>query len=179
MEWLIIAFILIYITSFVMITLIKWENNENINKENSYLYQQEKEIKYYENEDFYNLHINKVLTNSELFLYNLLKNYFKETNVNIFTKIRLADLVKSKYWISWWERMKTFNKINRKHIDFIITDYSGKILVLIELDDKTHQLQERKNSDEMKNELFEILWVPLIRYRLWNYYDLKLLNQYI
>jgi len=102
MEWLIIAFILIYITSFVMITLIKWENNENINKENSYLYQQEKEIKYYENEDFYNLHINKVLTNSELFLYNLLKNYFKETNVNIFTKIRLADLVKSKYWISWW-----------------------------------------------------------------------------
>jgi hypothetical protein len=32
------------------------------------------------------------------------------------------------------EFMKTFNKINRKHIDFLIADIRGNIKLLIELD---------------------------------------------
>ena len=104
-----------------------------------------------------------------------MKNYLKDDHEkNIFTKIRLADLLIIKDFESYWEKIGLFRKISQKHIDFIISDTNGKILCLIELDDKTHNYQKTTiENDKFKNELFENLEIPLIRYRIGETWDFE------
>ncbi len=78
------------------------------------------------------------------------------------TKVSLGDLffitikdfkMKQSYW----------NKINRKHVDFLICDgISLKPLMAIELDDKSHQQIKRIERDAFVDEVFKAAKLPLI-----------------
>ena len=83
------------------------------------------------------------LSAAELNFYKSLSLATKELPFKILSKVSLGDLffvnikdfkMKQSYW----------NKINRKHVDFLVCDnVSLKPLVAIELDDKSHQQSNR------------------------------------
>ncbi len=119
------------------------------------------------NIDFYNLRVNKIFTKTEMYFFRQLKEYIKNINkdLNIFTKVRIADIVKD-WRYNYYDKIKTFNKINRKHVDFILSDDFWNIKLIIELDWYSHNNYQVRKNDEMKNELFQILKIPFIRYKV-------------
>jgi hypothetical protein len=76
-------------------------------------------------------------------------------------KVSLSDIF---YVIRPNENQSSYNRINRKHIDFLICDAETiKPRFAIELDDKSHDRQDRIERDEFVNELFETANLPLVR----------------
>jgi hypothetical protein len=78
--------------------------------------------------------------------YEVLKEVAGEMDMVVFAKVRLADLIylpKSEgNWIEGW------NKIKSKHIDFVLCNKeSYQPTVAIELNDKSHNKNERKERD--------------------------------
>jgi predicted RNA-binding Zn-ribbon protein involved in translation (DUF1610 family) len=76
-------------------------------------------------------------------------------------KVSLSDIF---YVINPDKYMSSYNKINRKHVDFLICDTETmKPRFAIELDDKSHNRQDRMDRDEFVEELFETAELPLVR----------------
>ncbi|MDD5065310.1 MAG: DUF2726 domain-containing protein [Phycisphaerae bacterium] len=79
----------------------------------------------------------------------------------IFSQVQLSRLLgvgKGSDFIFW------FNKINRMSVDFVICDKSSQIISIIELDDKTHDLEDRKIADLKKNKAISDAGIKLIRW---------------
>jgi hypothetical protein len=127
----------------------------------------------------YKCKINKIMTYREIWFFKRLKEYFKEDKtINIFTKIRLADFIDLDKDLSFWERQSLFNKISRKHIDFIITDINWQVKCLIELDDYTHKYNRKTiENDEFKDEIFKELWIPLLRFKIWETWNFNIIKE--
>ena len=113
----------------------------------------------------------KLFTNTELTFFRALNKIIDNENYFLFTKVRLVDLVNIRK-AEYGKYITIFNKVSKKHIDFIVVDKYGKIKVLIELDDKYHNSNKAKINDKFKNELMEYLKIPLLRYNVWKYYNL-------
>ena len=93
-------------------------------------------------------------------------------------KVRLADIMSVRPGTK--ERQTAQNKINCKHVDFLIcdkTDLSAKFA--IELDDKSHNLPSRMDRDDFLNEAFEAAGIPLIRIPVKRSYSTDELNSII
>lgn len=104
-----------------------------------------------------------ILTNREYGFYKKLKPIADKHGLQIFTKVRLADLIEPKDKSNsslWWER---FNKIKSKHIDFALADYDTNIVMLIELDDTSHSRADRQERDSFVNEVLKNTEYTLIR----------------
>jgi len=130
----------------------------------------EKKFNYnnYETKDYF-------FSKQELFFYRQLRFYLKDKEALIFSKVRISDLVKVNSNKS--EYYKYLYKINQKHIDYVITNYSGQILCLIELDWKSHNNIRVKENDKFKSELFNNLGLPFFRYENYQYHNFKLLDK--
>lgn len=102
-----------------------------------------------------------LLTERELAFYKKLKPISDELQLVICPKVRLADIVKVHN--AGKEKQTYFNKIQSKHIDFVLCDSEMKIKLLIELDDRSHQQKNRQQSDTFKNELAKQVGVPIVR----------------
>lgn len=134
----------------LIITNFKKEH-EVISKSNEET--EEKEEPQYNNEtddNFYPYKKKLILTKNEYYFYNNLKEIINPLNLQILTKIRLADLIEVDKNKVGKDFMKYFGKIKSKHIDFAITD-NMKVIFLIELDDNSHQKEERKERDSFVN----------------------------
>lgn len=98
--------------------------------------------------DYTKMYIRKeILTDREYEFYIRLAPLADEFGLRIFTKVRFADLVEPKDredMSLWWE---CFNKIKAKHIDFALADDDTNIIMLIELDDTTHNRPDRQERD--------------------------------
>jgi hypothetical protein len=82
----------------------------------------------------------------------------------VFSKVRLADIVKpvSVDGPSWWT---AFNQLSAKHIDFVVCDPASLALVCcIELDDASHDKDERKVRDGFVDECLSTAGIPLLRF---------------
>jgi predicted RNA-binding Zn-ribbon protein involved in translation (DUF1610 family) len=91
-----------------------------------------------------------------LVLKSMMGSYF-----TICPKVSLSDIF---YVIQPNENSGFYNKINRKHVDFLICDTDTmKPRFAIELDDKSHNRQDRMDRDEFVEELFETANLPLVR----------------
>lgn len=104
-----------------------------------------------------------VLTKREYDFYKKLKPLADECGLNIYTKIRLADLIepKPKSENPLW--MECFNKIKAKHIDFALADDDTNIIVLIELDDRSHERPDRIERDDFVNAVLKNTGYTLLR----------------
>ncbi|PKN85274.1 MAG: topoisomerase [Chloroflexi bacterium HGW-Chloroflexi-8] len=81
----------------------------------------------------------------------------------VLTKVSLGDLFKVKSSDSSKFRIYT-NKIDRKHIDFLLCNPKSMIPFLaIELDDKSHERKDRKGRDEFIEQVFKAANLPLLR----------------
>ena len=78
------------------------------------------------------------------------------------TKVRLGDV----FWVNLENSSKFLayrNKIDRKHVDFLICDpASMRPLVGIELDDSSHQRSDRQARDAFVDGVFEAADLPLL-----------------
>lgn len=99
-------------------------------------------------------------TKSEQNFLNQLLDKLPLDKVYVSCKVRLADvaLPKNKNNIS------LFNKVARKHIDFVICERrTSRILACIELDDSSHNTFSARKRDKEKNRALTESGVPLFR----------------
>jgi hypothetical protein len=71
-----------------------------------------------------------------------------EDEYRVMAKVRMADLIKTKSGLGPSERQKAFNKIQSKHLDFVLCcpdDFS--VAGVVELDDSTHRKRRRRERD--------------------------------
>lgn len=101
-----------------------------------------------------------ILTNNEYKFYKALKEYAEEKQLIICPKVGLKDLFEPK---AAENKMSLFGRIAQKHIDFLICDKELRPVYGIELDDKSHEREDRQKSDQFKNELFKSCGIPLYR----------------
>ena len=93
-----------------------------------------------------------ILTERERSFYRILKPVADKLELQICPKVRLADIVSIKKGTKDWQ--KWFNKIRSKHIDFLLCDYDMNIVLLVELDDSSHESERAKKNDALKNAIF-------------------------
>lgn len=78
-------------------------------------------------------------------------------------KVSLGDLFYARSSNPREHRTYT-NKIDRKHIDFLLCDpLTAKPILGIELDDRSHQRADRQERDEFVEEVFDAAQLPLAR----------------
>lgn len=93
----------------------------------------------------------ELITEYEKKLYIILENIIKEkdcSNIIIQAKIRLADLIETTTY-----NKTDFNKICSKHVDFVLCEKQNlKPLLIIELDDNSHNYENRRIRDDFVNQ---------------------------
>lgn len=95
-------------------------------------------------------------------------------------KTRLADLIKveSQQWGSQWQTQ--FNRISRKHVDFVILERSSsRIIGVIELDDSSHQRSDRRERDRFVDQALERAGIPILHYPCLRKYPLDELGNHL
>ncbi|MAT43015.1 MAG: topoisomerase [Anaerolineaceae bacterium] len=109
-------------------------------------------------EDIYRLR-DDFLSPAEFSFYKVAKSLMKEYFV-ICPKVSLSDLF---YVTHPQKNMAAYNRINRKHVDFVICDPLKMLpLFAIELDDKSHQKENRRERDRFVDTVFAQAELPLI-----------------
>nr|MDD3720806.1 DUF2726 domain-containing protein [Candidatus Gracilibacteria bacterium] len=178
-----IGFIFVIIIVYLVVLFVSLNKIKNYNPSkyrNSSLEKYKSEVYYNNIPKYSDLRIKNLFTSQELKLFYQLKEHFSNKNIFIFSKVRIADLVETKSYISRSDYFSFFGRTSQKHIDFVLTDFKGKILCLIELDGETHNYHERTiKNDRFKDELFLNIGIPLIRFKNYQFHNLKILDQYV
>jgi hypothetical protein len=81
--------------------------------------------------------------------YKKIKEITDELNLVLFAKVRLFDLIEPKKGIENGQIYQ--NKIQSKHVDFVICDSKLVARVVIEYDDASHDAQTREERDIFVN----------------------------
>ncbi len=87
-----------------------------------------------------------ILTKNEWIQYKKLKEITDKKNLVICPKVRLLDIIEPRRGEKKYKTL--FYKIQSKHVDFVICDQNLYIKAIIELDDATHDREDRKSRDE-------------------------------
>lgn len=78
-------------------------------------------------------------------------------------KVRVADVISPEKGLSKGDWQRAFNKISRKHFDFLLCKTEDLSAVCaIELDDKTHLENKRQERDLFMDEICRTAKIPLI-----------------
>lgn len=110
-----------------------------------------------------------LLTKNEYIFYRNLKNFADKYNLQILSKIRVADIVEPKPNTNKSEWFSDFGKIKSKHVDFAIANKDNLyILCLIELDDNTHQKPDRIERDIFIDQVYQSVRIPIIHTKYFN-----------
>ena len=110
----------------------------------------------------------KFLSDGELRFHHVLKPLVP-TGYSLITKVRLGDLffVRRPH-----ENKGARNKIDRKHVDFVICENSSMQPALaIELDDSSHNRKDRIERDLFVDQIFKTAGLPLIHVKVVQSYD--------
>lgn len=85
--------------------------------------------------------------------YRKLKDITDRHELFLFTKVRLLDLIEP---INGIPHYKTyFYKIQAKHVDFVICDKKLVARCIIELDDTSHQAEDRQKQDHFVDDALQ------------------------
>ena len=80
----------------------------------------------------------------------------------IAAKVRLADIFGVKKGLERGDRQRAQNRINAKHVDVLLVQKSvGRPLLGIELDDSSHEEEERVARDAFVDSVFSSAAIPL------------------
>jgi len=99
------------------------------------------------------------LSPAEVSLFHVLEKMVQGQKL-ILSKVSLGDL----FYVSSKDNSTTYyNKINRKHVDFLLCDPKTLNPFLgIELDDSSHKRADRVERDDFVNEVFAAAGLPLV-----------------
>ena len=99
---------------------------------------------------------------AERSFYEVLKRLIAP-DYTLFAKVRLADLVFVTKGASAWQ--SHFNRINGKHVDFVLCDRDLAPVVAIELDDLSHDDEDRQERDKFVDLALAAAALPIVRIR--------------
>ncbi len=106
------------------------------------------------------------LSKAEFSFYKVLNNVLNEQEYIICPKVSLMDL----FFVTDTKKeskMTYINKINRKHVDFLVCNQKNmNPIFAIELDDSSHNKSSRIARDEFVDKVFKAAGVPLIRFKV-------------
>lgn len=115
------------------------------------------------------------LSRSEFSFYKVLQLAVAD-HYTICPKVNLGDL----FFTHGIDKRSFWNRINRKHLDFLLCDPTTMQPRLgIELDDSSHNSLKRMESDWLKDDVFKAGGLPLLRVRNRQGYDLRQLETQI
>lgn len=114
-----------------------------------------------------------LLTKSEYTFFKTLQKILDNDKYIICPKVRLEDFIDV---TDKQEIFKYRGYIKSRHVVFLICDNNLHILFAIELDDKTHNSEKAKNTDEFKNKLFEKIGIKLYRIKTEDNYEISINN---
>lgn len=98
----------------------------------------------------------KFLTEREKAFYPYLKSVADKLGYTVSVKARLGDLVTGAHSQFTSEGGKELFKVQRKHVDFVLFDpVAMEVKLIIELDDTTHDRQDRVNRDVFVDNVLE------------------------
>lgn len=167
---------------FVVIIIIKSlsSNNEDTNNNTPTDNPTNESKKTITSKDDYNnayYGVNSLLSKAEFSFYKILYNICLELDVTLFTKVRVADIIK----VGKIENRQTyFNKIKSKHVDFVLCNTQTlKPIVCIELDDKSHNNNDRNNRDKFMDEIIGIAGFKSLHIKCSYSYNRQLLKEKI
>ncbi len=81
---------------------------------------------------------------------------------HVFPQIHLDEIIYPKSYSG--KRIFSFRHINQKSVDFVVCDKAYiKPLLAIELDDRTHEIENRKRRDEEVERILNGAGLPLLR----------------
>lgn len=105
---------------------------------------------------------NYIMTPTELKFYRELKKITEKLDLTIFPQVQLEKIIAVK------NNIRTYrNRIKSRTIDYtIVTNKNCSIVCCIELDDYTHNYNNRIKRDIFINELFNKTGTKLFRYNL-------------
>lgn len=107
-----------------------------------------------------------LLSNNELNFYKELKPIAEKLKLHIIAKVRIADFVDTEKGLSYFEKWEFLSKITQKHIDFILCNPENlSPILLIELDDNSHETEKRKERDKFVEEVYKKAEYKLLRVR--------------
>lgn len=105
-----------------------------------------------------------LMTKNEWAFYKALKPVADKMNYSILCKTRVADLVDIEKGLNKSEWQTAFNRINKKHIDFILCKPENLYpILLIELDDNSHETEKGKERDKFIESVYEKTGYKLLR----------------
>ena len=103
----------------------------------------------------------RLLTKPEQILYFKLVEALPECL--IFSQVQLSQILGVEKGNSYYE---WYNRINRMSVDFVVCNKTADIIALIELDDSTHEQDERKEADRTKNKACADAGIRMIRWKV-------------
>lgn len=91
-------------------------------------------------------------------------------------KVRLGDLVTPEHGLEKSESTSLRNRVNQQHLDFVVVRArDAQPLVMIELDDKSHNTQAARQRDKKKTAALTSAGFPLLRVQVSSIYDIDAL----
>ena len=88
------------------------------------------------------------------------------SDCRIFSKVRLADIIAVKNGLSKSARQSALNRINRKHLDFVICKLADlSTLCAVELDDRSHNSPGRKERDQFLDKVLDAAGIPILHFK--------------
>ena len=102
---------------------------------------------------------NRFLSPAELSFYHVLKSILSP-EVVICSKVRLADVI---YTQRPHKNRGASNRLNQKHVDFVICDAATMTpRLVVELDDASHQRQDRQERDAFVDSAMQAAGLPIV-----------------
>lgn len=106
-----------------------------------------------------------ILTPNESYHFKTLKAAADQKGYTISVKMRLADLVTPNAAKHTREYMSRFGKIKAKHVDFVVCDQMMRPVVIIELDDSSHDRPDRQDRDDFVDTILKDAGYKIIHTR--------------
>ena len=108
--------------------------------------------------------LDKLLTPAERSFFGALNQAVGE-QVQVFAKVRVADVIAPKKGLSRSGWQKAFNRISAKHFDFLLCNKDDlSVLCAVELNDGSHQSVNRQKRDAFLEQACNAAGVPLIQF---------------
>jgi very-short-patch-repair endonuclease len=114
-----------------------------------------------DNEVAWPFYAKKPLTQPEQVLYHRLVSALPEHIV--LAQVQLSRILGVKQGNNFHEWN---NRINRMSLDFVVCGKDSSIIAAIELDDKSHEKESRKEADDKKNKALSSAGVKLVRWQV-------------
>lgn len=88
-----------------------------------------------------------------------------DSRYRVFGKVRLGDIVKPAKGLSNSKRTTALNRINQKHLDFVLCSASDLAVIgVVELDDQSHARDDRSGRDEFVDQALVGAKIPVARF---------------